>query len=110
LQRAGSCQLTRARLEEVTYLLAQRLAMLAERNSAEFAEKVLFGNLIRSLIDRGLIEIDGNGMLCFDARITQAVEQTELLLAADVRHGIDLITRLAPAAGVAGPVDTRTPS
>ena len=110
LQRAGSCQMTRARLEEVTYLLAQRLAMLAERNSAEFAEKVLFGNLIRSLIDRGLIEIDDNGMLCFDARITQAVEQTELLLAADVRHGIDLITRLAPAACVAGSVDTRTPS
>lgn len=106
LQRAGSCRLTRVRLEEDTFLLAQRLAMLAERNSAEFAEKVLFGNLIRSLIDRELIEVDANGMLCFDARITQAVEQTELLLAADVRHGIDLITRLASAADHAGAADT----
>jgi hypothetical protein len=35
----------------------------------------------------------------FDERITQAVAQTELLLAAEVRHSIELIARsAAPAA------------
>ena len=100
LQHSGSGRLTRAKLEEDTHLLAQRLAMLYEFNPAEFSEKLLFANVIRSLIDGGLLEVDGNGLLCFDERITQAVAQTELLLAAEVRHSIDLIARsAAPAAG-----------
>jgi glycerol-3-phosphate O-acyltransferase len=99
LQHSGSGRLTRAKLEEDTHLLAQRLAMLYEFNPAEFSEKLLFANVIRSLIDGGLLEVDGNGLLCFDERITQAVAQTELLLAAEVRHSIDLIARTAaPAA------------
>jgi glycerol-3-phosphate O-acyltransferase len=99
LQHSGSGRLTRAKLEEETHLLAQRLAMLYEFNPAEFSEKLLFANVIRSLIDGGLLEVDGAGLLCFDERITQAVAQTELLLAAEVRHSIDLIARsAAPAA------------
>ena len=95
LQHSGSGKLTRAQLEEDTHLLAQRLAMLYEFNPAEFSEKLLFANVIRSLIDGGLLEVDAGGLLCFDERITQAVAQTELLLAAEVRHGIDLIARSA---------------
>ena len=99
LQHSGSGKLTRAKLEEDTHLLAQRLAMLYEFNPAEFSEKLLFANVIRSLIDGDLLVVDGNGLLCFDERITQAVAQTELLLAAEVRHSIDLIARsAAPAA------------
>ncbi|MBI5109485.1 MAG: glycerol-3-phosphate 1-O-acyltransferase PlsB [Rhodocyclales bacterium] len=99
LQHSGSGRLTRARLEEDTHLLAQRLAMLYEFNPAEFSEKLLFANVIRRLIDGDLLEVDGDGLLCFDERITQAVAQTELLLAAEVRHSIDLIARAAvPAA------------
>jgi glycerol-3-phosphate O-acyltransferase len=95
LQHSGSGKLTRAQLEDDTHLLAQRLAMLYEFNPAEFSEKLLFANVIRSLIDGGLLEINAEGLLCFDERITQAVAQTELLLAAEVRHGIDLIARSA---------------
>ena len=99
LQHSGSGKLTRAKLEEDTHLLAQRLAMLYEFNPAEFSEKLLFANVIRSLIDGDLLVVDGEGLLCFDERITQAVAQTELLLAAEVRHSIDLIARsAAPAA------------
>jgi glycerol-3-phosphate O-acyltransferase len=95
LQHSGSGKLTRARLEEDTHLLAQRLAMLYEFNPAEFSEKLLFANVIRSLIDGDLLAVDDAGLLCFDERITQAVAQTELLLAAEVRHSIDLIARSA---------------
>jgi glycerol-3-phosphate O-acyltransferase len=96
LQHYGSGQLTRARLEEDAHLLAQRLAMLYEFNSAEFSEKLLFANVVRNLIDGGILQVDDGGLLCFDARITLAAAQTELLLAADVRHSIHLIARAAP--------------
>ncbi|MBN8476796.1 glycerol-3-phosphate 1-O-acyltransferase PlsB [Sulfuritalea sp.] len=97
LQHYGSGQLTRARLEEDAHLLAQRLAMLYEFNSAEFSEKLLFANVVRNLIDGGILQVDDGGLLRFDARITLAAAQTELLLAADVRHSIHLIARAAPS-------------
>ena len=95
LQHHGSGQLTRAGLEEATHLLAQRLAMLYEFNVAEFPEKLLFANVIRNLIDAGILDVDEAGLLRFDDRITHAAGQTELLLAADVRHSIQLIARAA---------------
>jgi len=98
LQHHGSGRLTRADLEEGTHLLAQRLAMLYEFNVAEFSEKLLFANVIRNLIDAGILQSDEAGLLQFDERITRAAEQTELLLAADVRHSIQLIARIAPPA------------
>ncbi|MDP2826222.1 MAG: glycerol-3-phosphate 1-O-acyltransferase PlsB [Sulfuritalea sp.] len=96
LQHHGSGRLTRAALEEATHLLAQRLAMLYEFNAAEFSEKLLFANVIRNLIDAGIVQTDEAGLLQFDERIPLAVAQTELLLAADVRHSIHLIARAAP--------------
>jgi len=98
LQHHGSGRLNRADLEEATHLLAQRLAMLYEFNVAEFSEKLLFANVIRNLIDAGILQADEAGLLQFDERITRAAEQTELLLAADVRHSIQLIARIAPPA------------
>ncbi|TRZ91650.1 MAG: glycerol-3-phosphate 1-O-acyltransferase PlsB [Rhodocyclaceae bacterium] len=98
LQHHGSGQLTRAALEEATHLLAQRLAMLYEINSAEFSEKLLFANVIRNLIDADILRADDAGLLRFDERITLAAAQTELLLAADVRHSIQRIARAAAPA------------
>ena len=92
----GSGTLSRAALEEATHLLAQRLAMLYEFNAAEFSEKLLFANVIRNLIDAEILRIGEDGLLQFDERITLAAAQTELLLAADVRHSIQLIARAAP--------------
>jgi glycerol-3-phosphate O-acyltransferase len=106
LQHHGSGILTRAALEEATHLLAQRLAMLYEFNSAEFSEKLLFANVIRNLIDAEILRVDAAGLLLFDERITLAAAQTELLLAADVRHSIQLIAGAAvhdPLAAAANP-------
>jgi glycerol-3-phosphate O-acyltransferase len=93
LQHHGSGQLNRAELEEGTHQLAQRLAMLHDFNAAEFSEKLMFANVIRNLIDSGIVDVGDNGLLIFDERITLAAAQTELLLAADVRHSIQHITR-----------------
>ena len=99
LQHHGSGRLTRASLEEAAHLLAQRLAMLYEFNAADFSERLLFANVIRNLIDAGILQADAAGLLCFDERITLAAGQTELLLAADVRHSIERIAGTATAAG-----------
>ncbi|MCF8179114.1 MAG: glycerol-3-phosphate 1-O-acyltransferase PlsB [Sulfuritalea sp.] len=93
LQHHGSGQLKRAALEDATHLLAQRLTMLYEFNSAEFSEKLMFANVIRNLIDADLLQSGPGGMLHFDERISLAAAQTELLLAADVRHSIQRIAR-----------------
>ena len=98
MQHHGSGQLTRAALEEAAHLLAQRLAMLYEFNSAEFSEKLLFANVIRNFIDAGILQADETGLLRFDERITLAAAQTELLLAAEVSNSIKRIAHAAPAA------------
>ncbi|MBI3093573.1 MAG: glycerol-3-phosphate 1-O-acyltransferase PlsB [Rhodocyclales bacterium] len=97
LQHHGSGRLTRNALEEAAHLLAQRLTMLYQFNSAEFSEKLLFANVIRNLIDAEILQTDEAGLLQFDERITLAAAQTELLLAAEVRQSIQLIARAAPA-------------
>ncbi|MCF8199532.1 MAG: glycerol-3-phosphate 1-O-acyltransferase PlsB [Sulfuritalea sp.] len=93
LQHHGSGQLKRAELEDATLLLAQRLTMLYEFNSAEFPEKLMFSNVIRNLIDADLLQVGLGGKLHFDERIRLAAAQTELLLAADVRNSIHHIAR-----------------
>lgn len=97
LQHHGSGRLTRNALEEAAHLLAQRLTMLYQFNSAEFSEKLLFANVIRNLIDAEILQVDEAGVLQFDERITLAAAQTELLLAADVRQSIQLIAGAASA-------------
>ncbi len=94
----AAASLTRAALEDATHLLAQRLAMLYEFNAAEFSEKLLFANVIRNLIDAEILQVDDTGLLQFDERVTLAAAQTELLLAADVRHSIQLVARAASSA------------
>lgn len=97
LQHHGSGQLHRAELEDATHQLAQRLSMLHNFNAAEFSEKLMFATVIRNLIDSSIVAVGETGLLLFDERITLAAEQTELLLAADVRHSIEHIARAGAA-------------
>ncbi|MHB8950836.1 MAG: lysophospholipid acyltransferase family protein, partial [Rhodoferax sp.] len=91
LKHHGSGKLTIAKLEESSHLVAQRLALLYEFNAPEFSEKSLFTNVIRNLIDAEVLQVDDDGLLHFDDRITVPAGQTELLLGADVRHSIERI-------------------
>lgn len=100
LQHHGSGKITRSLLEESGHLLAQRLSMLYEFNSPEFSEKSLFANVVRNLINAALLHADSEGYLHFDERISVPAAHAQLLLAADVRHSIERMTRIEPPADV----------
>jgi glycerol-3-phosphate O-acyltransferase len=59
----GSDTLTRDRLEELCYLMAQRLSLMYEINSPDFFDKKLITNFIDSLINLGYVCINDSGKL-----------------------------------------------
>ncbi|MDT8281323.1 MAG: glycerol-3-phosphate 1-O-acyltransferase PlsB [Gammaproteobacteria bacterium] len=50
--------LSRARLEELCYLMAQRLSLMYEINSPDFFDKKLIANFINSLISLGYVSVN----------------------------------------------------
>jgi glycerol-3-phosphate O-acyltransferase len=98
LQRHGSGQLTRRALEEVSHLLAQRLALLYEFNAPEFSEKALFAGVVANLVEAGFLHEDEAGLLHFDERITVPAAHAELVLSAEVRQAIRRMTGEGTAA------------
>lgn len=57
LAEHGSGTLTRERLEELCYLMAQRLSLMYEINSPDFFDKKLIANFINSLINYGYVNV-----------------------------------------------------
>lgn len=101
LEHYGTGRVTRRELEDACHLLAQRLTLLYEFNSAEFSERSLFVAVAGHLLDAGLVAEDDDGRLCFDASTTTPLAWGELVLPGEVRESI---RRLAgegatPAAG-----------
>jgi glycerol-3-phosphate O-acyltransferase len=99
LERHESGQLDRARLEELSHLLAQRLALLHESNAPEFAERGLFASVVDNLLAVGLLRQDEQGRLHFDEHIGAAAADAELLLSAGVRQTIRRMAGTATSAG-----------
>ena len=58
LAEHGSDTLSRDRLEELCYLMAQRLSLMYEINSPDFFDKKLIANFINSLIKLGYVSIN----------------------------------------------------
>lgn len=102
LEHHGSGNLTRARLEELSHLLAQRLALLHESNASEFAERGLFANVVETLVAAGLLQQDEQGMLRFDERISAPAADAELLLSPETRQTIRRMAGSGAAATSAG--------
>jgi glycerol-3-phosphate O-acyltransferase len=96
LEQHGSGNLARNRLEEISHLLAQRLALLYESNTSEFAERGLFANVVENLLTAGLLRQDEQGMLHFDERISAPAADAELLLSAGVRQTIRRMAATQP--------------
>jgi len=59
----GSDALTLDRLEQLCYLMAQRLSLMYEINSPDFFDKKLIANFINSLISLGYVCINDSGKL-----------------------------------------------
>jgi len=63
LGEQGSDTLTRKRLEELCYLMAQRLSLMYEINSPDFFDKKLIANFIDSLISLNYVTVNSNDYL-----------------------------------------------
>mgnify|MGYP001813452540 FL=1 len=63
LAEHGSDTLSRQRLEELCYLMAQRLSLMYEINSPDFFDKKLIANFIDSLIRLGYVSINDSDNL-----------------------------------------------
>ena len=63
LAEHGSDTLSRDRLEELCYLMAQRLSLMYEINSPDFFDKRLIGNFINSLIELNYVLVNNSGNL-----------------------------------------------
>ena len=88
LVKNGNGTLSRAQLEQLCGLTAQRLSMLHEFEAPEFYDKNLFRNFISLLRENGVLNRNSTGKLEFDEVLEQVVEEAKLVLSKEIRHGI----------------------
>lgn len=96
LTRQGSGTLAPKALEDLCFLLAQRMAFLHEPGSPEFFDRASFRGIIATLGELGWVRT-ADGRLEFDAALVQAAADAPWLLSTDVRFAIDQLTRLSEA-------------
>lgn len=97
LTQLGSGRIPPKRLEELCHLLAQRLSVLHGFSAPEFSDKALFRNFVQTLLDTGMASVDGRNCLRFDDALIGIAAESRLILGADIRHGIQQITRISDA-------------
>lgn len=93
LVKNGSGTLTRAQLERLCMLTAQRISLISEFDAPEFYDKSLFRQFIDMLKQRGVLVINAEGKLEFEDTIRDIIEDAKTLLSKEIRNGI---TRVAP--------------
>jgi len=90
----GSGALTPKALEDLCFLLAQRMAFLHEPGSPEFFDRASFRAIIATLGELGWVRgIDGR--LAFDGALVEAAADAPWLLSPEVRFAIAQVTRLS---------------
>ena len=95
LARNGSGTLSRAQLENLCILTAQRISRLQGIEAPEFLDRGLFRQFIAELRKFGILRNDEGGKLHFDERVDRINEQARFILSKEIRHGI---IRVAPQA------------
>lgn len=93
LVKNGSGTLSRAHLERLCTLTAQRISQLTEFNAPEFYDHNLFRQLIELMKTRGVLSTNAEGKLEFDQRMDKVTEEAKTLLSKQIRAGI---IRVAP--------------
>lgn len=92
LVQHGSGALTRARLEQMCQLSAERLSMIYELHSPDFFNKTLFHDFIRKLQEQDVLRRNEDGMLEFDDDILDIGTDARLVLGEQIRHSILSLT------------------
>ncbi len=93
LAKNGSGVLSRAQLERLCTLAAQRINQLSKFDAPEFYDRNLFRQFIDQLRQLGVLSVNEEGKLEFDDTINSITEDAKTLLSKDIRHGI---IRVAP--------------
>jgi glycerol-3-phosphate O-acyltransferase len=92
LVRHGSGKLTRARLERMCQLSAERLSMIYGLHSPDFFNKTLFHDFISTLQDQDVLRRNSDGLLEFDDDVLGIGADARLVLGEEIRHSILSLT------------------
>ncbi|MDX1625024.1 MAG: glycerol-3-phosphate 1-O-acyltransferase PlsB [Wenzhouxiangellaceae bacterium] len=96
LAKNGSGTLSRAQLERLCILSAQRISLLHEFDAPEFSDKTLFKQFIEALHEIGVLGRNDEGNLTFDHRLETFARDAKLVLDKEIRHTIIQITPRVP--------------
>src|SRR5690606_37027873 len=88
LAKNGSGTLGAGELEGLCQLAAQRLSLLYAPAAPEFFDKSLFRGFIQKLREMGLVKLDHNSKLSFDARLDTWARDAKIILGRALRHTI----------------------
>jgi len=88
LAKNGSGVLSRAQLERLCTLAAQRISQLSMFDAPEFYDRNLFRQFIDLLRQLNVLSVNEKGKLEFDETINHIIEDAKTLLSKDIRHGI----------------------
>ena len=88
LAEHGSNSLSQERLEELCYLMAQRLSLMYEINSPDFFDKKLIANFIGSLIKLEYVKVNDSGKLEITEIAIDKGRQARRLLNKNMQYNI----------------------
>jgi glycerol-3-phosphate O-acyltransferase len=96
-QRSGQ-SLQRGKFENDCRLLAERMAVLTGREAPDFFDKALFSGYLDTLIEVGVVAVDGKGGLIADERVERIADRSMELLSEETRQMLrQLLSRRRPA-------------
>lgn len=94
LFKHGSGNISQSDLENLCYLMAQRITLLHGLDAPEFFAKTLFRNFIQVLKARGVLSVNAQGLLEYDESIRSVEEDAKLVLSDQIRHSVLQVTHV----------------
>lgn len=94
LFKHGSGNISQNDLENLCYLMAQRIALLHGLDAPEFFAKTLFRNFIQVLKERGVVWANAQGLLEYDESIRSVEADAKLVLSDQIRHSVLQVTHV----------------
>ena len=92
LVQHGSGVLSRARLEKMCQMSAERLSMIYGLHSPDFFNKTLFHDFIKMMQELDVLRRNRNGLLEFDDDMVSIGVDARLVLGEEIRHSILSLT------------------
>ena len=92
LVQHGSGTLSRARLEKMCQMSAERLSMIYGLHSPDFFNKTLFHDYIRMMEKQDVLRRNGDGLVEFDDGMVGIGADARLVLGEEIRHSILSLT------------------